>query len=79
VKTTTKPIIKVDGAQYKIPKGTSQITATNLTFVTPCIIRTKMLATNKMQQLSFIDLFIDLFESAVHASGDKFDHFQEHF
>jgi len=32
-----------------------------------------------MQQFSFIDLFIDLFESAVHVSGDKLDHFQEHF
>jgi len=29
-----------------------------------------MSATNKMQQFSFIDLFIDLFESAVHVSGD---------
>ena len=32
-----------------------------------------------MQQLSFIDLFIDLFESALHVSGDKLAHHQEHF
>jgi len=32
-----------------------------------------------MQQFSFIDLFIDLFESAVHVSGDKLAHLQEHF
>jgi len=38
-----------------------------------------MEATNKMQQFSFIDLFIDLFESAVHVSGDKLAHLQEHF
>jgi len=38
-----------------------------------------MLATNKMQQIPFIDLFIDLFESAVHVSGDKLAHLQEHF
>jgi len=38
-----------------------------------------MQATNKMQQFSFIDLFIDLFESALHISGDKLAHLQEHF
>jgi len=32
-----------------------------------------------MQQFSFIDLFIDLFVSAVHVSGDKLAHPQEHF
>jgi len=32
-----------------------------------------------MQQFSFIDLFIDLFESAPHVSGDKLAHVQEHF
>ena len=32
-----------------------------------------------MQQFSFIDLFIDLFESALHVSGDKIAHHQEHF
>ena len=32
-----------------------------------------------MQQFSFIDLFIHLFESALHVSGDKFAHLQEHF
>jgi len=32
-----------------------------------------------MQQHSFIDLFIDLFESALRVSGDKFAHLQEHF
>ena len=32
-----------------------------------------------MQQFSFIDLFIDLLESALHVSGDKLSHFQEHF
>ena len=35
-----------------------------LTFVRPCIIRATMKATNKMQQIPFIDHFIDLFESA---------------
>ena len=38
-----------------------------------------MQAINKMQQFSFIDLFIDLFESALHVSGDKLAHLQEHF
>ena len=38
-----------------------------------------MQATNKMQQFSFIDLFTDLFESALHVSGDKLAHLQEHF
>ena len=32
-----------------------------------------------MQQFSFIDLFIDLFESVVHVSVDKLAHLQEHF
>jgi len=32
-----------------------------------------------MQQFSFIDLFIDLFESALNVSGDKLAHLQEHF
>jgi len=32
-----------------------------------------------MQQFSFIDLYIDLFESALHVSGDKLTHLQEHF
>ena len=36
-------------------------------------------ATNNIQQFSFIDLFIDLFESALHVSGDKLAHLQEHF
>ena len=30
-----------------------------------------------MQQFSFIDLYIDLFESALHVSGDKLAHFEE--
>jgi len=32
-----------------------------------------------MQQFSFIDLFIDLFEAGVHVSDDKLAHLQEHF
>ena len=32
-----------------------------------------------MQQFPFIDLFIDLFESALYVSGDKLAHLQEHF
>jgi len=32
-----------------------------------------------MQQIQFIDIFIDLFESALHSSGDKLAHLQEHF
>jgi hypothetical protein len=32
-----------------------------------------------MQQFSFIDLFIDLFETALHVSGYKLAHLQEHF
>jgi len=32
-----------------------------------------------MQQIPFIDLVIDLFESTVHVSGDKLAHLQEHF
>jgi len=31
-----------------------------------------------MQQFSFIDLFIDLFESALHDSGDKLAHQQQY-
>ena len=34
-----------------------------------------MYATNKMQQIPFIDLF----KSALHVSGDKLAHPQEHF
>ena len=34
-----------------------------------------MQATNKMQQIPFIDIFI----SALHVSGDKLAHPQEHF
>ena len=34
---------------------------------------------NKMQQFPFIDLFIDLVESALHVSGDKLERLQEHF
>jgi len=32
-----------------------------------------------MQQIPFIDLFIGLFEFALHVSGDKLAHLQEHF
>jgi len=32
-----------------------------------------------MQQFPLIDLFIDLFEFALHVSGDKLVHLQEHF
>jgi len=32
-----------------------------------------------MQQIPFIDIFIDLFEYAVHVSGDKLAHPPEHF
>jgi len=32
-----------------------------------------------MQQFLFIDLFIDLFESALHVSGDKLTHLQKLF
>jgi len=32
-----------------------------------------------MQQIAFIDLFIELFESALHVSGKKLTHLQEHF
>jgi len=32
-----------------------------------------------MQQFSFIDLFIDLFQSALHVSVAKLSHLQEHF
>jgi len=32
-----------------------------------------------MQQFPLTDLFIDLFEFAVHVSGDKLVHLQEHF
>jgi hypothetical protein len=38
-----------------------------------------MYATNRTQKFSFIDLFIALFESALHVSGDKLAHIQEHF
>jgi len=31
-----------------------------------------------MQQFSFIDLLIDLFESNLHVSADKLAHLQEH-
>jgi hypothetical protein len=31
-----------------------------------------------MQQIPFIDLFIDLFKSALHVSDDKLTHLQEH-
>jgi len=48
-------------------------------FVRPYIIKTTMQATNKMQQFSFIDLYVDPFESALHASGDKLAHLQGHF
>ena len=32
-----------------------------------------------MQRFSFVELFIDLFENAVHVSGENLAHFQEHF
>jgi hypothetical protein len=32
-----------------------------------------------MQQIPFINLFIDLFKSALHVSGNKLAHLQEHF
>ena len=32
-----------------------------------------------MQQITFIDLSIDLFKLAIHVSGDKLAHLQEHF
>jgi len=32
-----------------------------------------------MQQFSFIHLYTDLFESALHVSGNKLAHLQEHF
>ena len=32
-----------------------------------------------MQQFLFIDIFIELFESALHVSGDKLAHLQELF
>jgi len=32
-----------------------------------------------MQQIPFIELFIDLFKSALRVSGDKLAHLQEHF
>jgi len=32
-----------------------------------------------MQRFSFIDIFIDIFEPALHVSGDKLAHLQEHF
>jgi len=48
-------------------------------FVRPCTIRTTIYETNNMQQILFIHLIIDLFESTLHVSGDKFAHPQEHF
>jgi len=36
-------------------------------------------ATNKTQQIPFIDIFIDLFKSALHVSDDKLAHPQEQF
>jgi len=33
-----------------------------------------MKATTKMQQFSFIDLFIGLFEAALHVQGDELAH-----
>ena len=47
----------------------------DLMFVRPRTIRTTMQATNKMQQ----NPFTDLFKSALHVSGDKLAHPQEHF
>jgi len=32
-----------------------------------------------MQQIPFIDIFIDVFKSALHVSGAKLAHLQEHF
>jgi len=32
-----------------------------------------------MQQIPFIDIFIALFKTAVHVSGDKLAHPQEHY
>jgi len=32
-----------------------------------------------MQQIPFIDLFIDLSESTLHVSGGKLAHLREHF
>ena len=38
-----------------------------------------MQATNKMQQIPFIDLSIDPFKSILHVSGDKLAYLQEQF
>ena len=57
----------------------TETTCIFLTFVTPCVVRTTIQATNKTHQIPFIDLFIDLYESALHVSGDKLAHLQEHF
>jgi hypothetical protein len=38
-----------------------------------------MLVTNNMQQIPFIDLFIDLLKSALHVTGNKLAHLQQHF
>ena len=43
--------------------------------VRPSIVRTPTLATNKMRQIPFTDLS----KSALHVSGDKLAHPQEHF
>jgi len=42
-------------------------------------LSTTMYTTNKIQQFPPIDLFIDLFEFALHVSGNKLVHLQEHF
>ena len=44
-------------------------------FVTPCNNSTTMKATRKVQQIPFVDLL----KSALHVSGDKLAHPQEHF
>ena len=56
-----------------------EMSVDNLTFVRPCVIGTAMCATDKLQQIPFIDLFVDVYEFAVHVSGDKLAHLQEHF
>ena len=33
----------------------------------------------KLQHIPFVDLFIDLFESALYVSGDELANLQEHF
>jgi len=32
-----------------------------------------------MQQIPFVDLFIDIFKSALRVSGDELAHLQKHF